>query len=90
MKTGALPNDPDLKRAMLAIKYTFNIKDEIQLIKKEDILAEHPDIPMDDLDAFVCTFAGPLAANAQAGGEHPHEPLVQSEYDPYDPERLAA
>lgn len=90
LKTGAIPADAQLKTAMLSIKYTFNKNDQIQLVSKEDILADHPDVILDDLDALALTFGGPLAANANAGGDFPHEPLVQSEYNPYDPERLAA
>jgi len=90
LKSGALPLDPELKRAMLAIRYTFNVRDEIQLTSKEDILDEHPDLVLDDLDALCLTFGGPLTANANAGGDYPHESIVISEYDPYDPERMVA
>ena len=84
LKSGMLPIDPDLRTAMLAIRYTFNKQDEIQLVSKEDIMEDNPGIIMDDLDAFVLTFAGPLARNAFAGGDHPHAPLVATEYDPYN------
>ena len=40
LATGALPNDPDLKRQMMAIRYTFNAKDEIILERKEDLVDE--------------------------------------------------
>lgn len=90
LKTGALPKDPELKQAMLAIQYTFNKKDEIQLMSKEDIMEENPEIQLDDLDALVLTFAYPVAAHANAGGEHQQKPLVQSEYDPFSPERMVA
>jgi hypothetical protein len=90
IKTGALPLDSELKKAMLAIRYTFNKKDEIQLIAKEDILADNPNIALDDLDALALTFGGPVAANANAGGDFPHKPQVISEYDPYSPERMMA
>jgi hypothetical protein len=90
LKTGALPPDPALKTAMLAIKYTFNKLDAIQLISKEDLMDDNPGLVLDDLDALFCTFGGPLAANANAGGDHPQKPLVESEYDPYSPERMLA
>jgi hypothetical protein len=90
LSSGALPNDADLRRAMLAIKYTFNKKDEIQLTSKEDILDENPGLLLDDLDALVLTFAGPLAASAQAGGEFPHRDLVVTEWNPFEPERMVA
>ena len=90
MKTGALPYSSELRTAMLAIKYTFNKKDEIQLISKEDLLDENSDLELDDLDALCLTFGGPLARNADAGGEHPHKPVVEFEYDPYAAERMSA
>lgn len=90
LKGGALPPDPELKKAMLAIKYTYNKKDEIILASKEDIISDNPGLILDDLDALALTFGGPLAANLSAGGEFPHKPLVESEYDPYSPERMLA
>eukprot|EP00918_Siedleckia_nematoides_P098320 GHVU01215187.1.p1 GENE.GHVU01215187.1~~GHVU01215187.1.p1 ORF type:complete len:511 (-),score=75.74 GHVU01215187.1:178-1710(-) len=90
LKSGMLPIDPDLRTAMLAIRYTFNKADEIQLVSKEDIMEDNPGISLDDLDAFVLTFGGPLARNLDAGGDHPHRPLVETEYDPYAPERMLA
>lgn len=90
IKSGALPLDPEQKTAMLAIKYTFNKQDAIQLISKEDLLDETPNLVLDDLDALALTFGGPLAANINAGGDFPHKPLVESEWNPYDPERMVA
>jgi hypothetical protein len=90
MKGGALPNDPELRTALLAIKYSFNVRDEIILISKEDIMEEHPGISLDDVDALVLTFAYPLAGHAYAGGEHMKKDNVESEYDPYAPERMVA
>lgn len=91
LKTGSLPDDPELKRQMLAIRYTFNNKDEIILERKEDLLDEDGNgISVDDIDALVLTFAHPVAANAYAGGEHPAPAQVEIEYDPYSPERMVA
>jgi hypothetical protein len=91
LRTGAIPNDPELRRQMLAIKYTFNKKDEIILERKEDLVDEDGNgISLDDIDALVLTFAHQLSRNASAGGDHPHTPNVISEYDPYSPERMAA
>jgi hypothetical protein len=88
-KTGMLPvkgseGADDLRTAMLAIKYTFNKNDEIQLISKEDLMEENPGLCLDDLDALCLTFGGPLAASLDGGGDYPHQQLVQSEYDPYE------
>ena len=90
LKTGAIPADPSLRTAMLAIRYTFNIRDEIQLVPKTDLLADHPDLVLDDLDALALTFGGPLALNAYAGGDYPHPDPVVTEYDPFSPDRMAA
>jgi hypothetical protein len=89
MKTGALPPDPNLKTAMLAIRYTVPEKSgAIQLVSKDDLLADNPNLVLDDLDALALTFGGPLAANANAGGDFPHEDLVISEWNPFSPERM--
>jgi hypothetical protein len=93
MKTGMLPASPDLRTAMLSIKYTFNKKDEIQLISKEDLLDENPDLDLDTLDAFVLTFGGPLARNPDAGGPHQEfkaHDMAECEYNPYDEKRMLA
>jgi len=50
-KPAFLPNDADLRNAMLAIRYTFNRNDEIQLVAKEELLADNPGLILDDLDA---------------------------------------
>jgi hypothetical protein len=91
LKTGALPPDPNLKTAMLAIRYTVPEKSgAIQLVSKDDLLADNPGLVLDDLDALALTFGGPLAANANAGGDFPHENLVISEWNPFSPERMVA
>jgi hypothetical protein len=90
VKVGALPADPKLKEAMLAIRYTINKQDAVQLVSKEDLHSENPGLVLDDLDALALTFGGPLAANDRAGGEFPRAELVVSEWDPFDPERMVA
>ncbi len=90
LRGGFLPHDYELRKAMLAIRYTFNKKDEIILTPKEDILDDNPGLILDDLDALALTFGGPLIANDNAGGDHPHKPLIISDYDPYDHERMWA
>lgn len=82
LKTGMIPNDPALLKQFHAIKYTINRRDEIQLISKEDMLKLDPDLELDDIDAFVLTFAHALAAHENAGGEHLRKPMVEHEYDP--------
>jgi len=89
LRTGAIPNEPELRTALLSIRYTHNVRDEILLIAKEDILDENPDILMDDIDALALTFAYPLASHAYAGGDHPQQPIVQHEYNPFSDEWMA-
>jgi|SRR6516162_64884 len=79
---GCLPEEADFKRQFASIKYTLNRRDEIQLISKEDMLRLDPDLELDDIDAFVLTFAHALEPHASAGGEGPHRPLIETEYDP--------
>lgn len=91
LKSGALPLDPELRRQMLAIRYTYNNKDEIILERKEDLVDEDGNgIALDDIDALVLTFAHPISPNTSAGGDYPHKPEVESEWDPYAPERMLA
>lgn len=93
LKSGMLPADDTLRTAMLAIRYTFNKRDEIQLTSKEDLLDDNPGLILDDLDALALTFGGPVARNPYAGGEFAHltKPnVVEHEYDPYSAERMAS
>lgn len=90
LKTGALPEEPELRKQFASIRFTFNKKMEIQLISKEDMLKLDPDLELDDIDAFVTTFAHALAQHERAGGDHPAKPLVETEYDPFATERMVA
>jgi hypothetical protein len=90
LKTGAIPNDPDLKAQLVGPTYTYTLqKNEIQLERKEDMMRRKLDSP-DLADALALTFAMPVAQHAHAGGEFPMKPLVESEYNPFDKDRLAA
>lgn len=83
LKSGAIPQDADLKAQLIGPTYTYTIKNEIQLEKKEDMMRRGLDSP-DLADALALTFAMPVAAHQGAGGEGPGKPLVESEYDPFD------
>ncbi len=89
IRIGALPNDPDLKEQLIAPKYSFNIRNEIILESKEEMMRRGVASP-DRADALALTFAYPLAAHEHAGGEAPRKPAVEHEYDPYAPERMIA
>lgn len=89
IRTGALPNEADLRKQLLSITYTLNPRDEIVLTSKEVMMREGKDSP-DDVDALCTTFAYPLAAHAGAGGEWPRKQEVESDYNPYSTERMVA
>lgn len=82
IKVGALPNDPELKAQLIGPTYTFNIRNEIQLESKEDMMKRGVESP-DRGDALALTFAYPLANHAFAGGDRPKKPSVEFEYDPF-------
>ena len=74
---------------MLAIRYTFNKADQIQLVSKEDLLDDNSNLVLDDLDALALTFGGPLAANRFAGGPHRKpDDNVEWDYNPYESEHM--
>lgn len=89
LRGGAIPDDPDLRAQLVGPTYTLNLRNEIQLERKEDMVKRGLESP-DLADALALTFAYPVASHADAGHEGPHEPLVQSEYDPFSAERMAA
>jgi len=87
--TGAIEDSQDLRDQLVAPTYGFNARDEIQLERKADMRARGVASP-DWADALCLTFAFPVVPNFDAGGEHPHKPLVEVEYDPFAPERMWA
>ena len=83
MRSGALPNDPDVRKQLLSITYTFNPKDEIILTSKEVMMREGKPSP-DDVDALATTFAYPLEQKPVRYGGYPVEvPQDRGEYHPY-------
>lgn len=89
LKTGAISAEADLRAQLIGPTYTYNLRNEIQLEKKEDMMKrglESPDLG----DGLALTFAYPVAAHAGAGGDGPQKPLVESEYNPFDEKRMAA
>lgn len=82
LRNGALPPDPDLRKQLLSITYTFNNRDEILLTSKEVMMREGKDSP-DDIDALALTFALPLEPkSSRTGFVFPEDP-VKTEYHPY-------
>jgi len=86
---GAIPIIPDLRAQLVGPTYTYNLRNEIQLEKKEDMMRrglDSPDLP----DGLALTFAMPVAKHAHAGSDAPQKPLVETEYNPFDKERMVA
>jgi hypothetical protein len=86
LKGGCIPDDPELRAQLVGPMYGFNLRDEIQLEKKEDMKDRGLSSP-DRADALVLTFAYPVAPRAlqDLPGS---KPLVESEYNPFSPERM--
>ena len=89
LKTGSLPNDPELKEQLIGPLYSYNIRNEIVLESKEDMMRRGISSP-DRADALALTFAYPLSAHANAGREGPQKPIVEYEYDPFSKARMEA
>jgi len=89
LKTGAIPNLADLKAQLVGPLYTYNLRNEILLEKKEEMTRRGLDSP-DLADALALTFALPVAAHAFAGDAGPGKPLVETDWDPFSPERMVA
>ena len=89
LKIGAIPHEADLKAQLVGPTYTYNLRNEIILEKKEDMMKRGLDSP-DIADALALTFALPVANHANAGDVFPQGPLVESEYNPFAPERMVA
>lgn len=89
IKGGAIPNDPELKAQLVGPTYTYNIRNEIQLESKEDMMKRGIASP-DRADALALTFAYPLVSHALAGGEGPRKQVVEYEYDPFSQARMVA
>lgn len=87
LKGGCLPFDPELTAQLTNVEYGFNLRNEIQLEKKEDMKKRGLDSP-DIADALALTFSFPVQPNIDAGHEGPHEDLVQTDYDPFSKEMV--
>ena len=87
LRMGSIPPDADLRAQLVGPTYTYNLKNEIQLEKKEDMMKrglESPDIA----DGLALTFAFPVNKLMNAGGDYPQKPLVEWDYNPYENKRM--
>lgn len=90
LKGGAIPSDQQLRLELVAPEYGYNSNNEIQLEKKEDMKKRGLSSP-DIADGLALTFAYPVVPHALAGREGAdREPLVQSDYDPFHQQHMAA
>lgn len=88
LKGGAIPDDPDLRAQLIGPSYTLNLRSEIQLERKEDMMKRGLESP-DLADALALTFSYPVASNHNAD-RHGSKPKIEIEYNPYAQERMLA
>lgn len=81
LKGGAILDDPELAADLTGVEYGYNVRNEIQLERKEDMKKRGLASP-DYGDALALTFAYPVMPSLQAGGAHAPASNVTSEYDP--------
>jgi phage terminase large subunit len=87
LKTGSIPDDPELKAELTGREYGFDLHNAIRLEKKEDMKKRGLSSP-DNADGLALTFAYPVAdlpggtrfADGRVGA--PGAVAVQSDYDP--------
>lgn len=83
LKTGTIWDDAQLREEICAPEYGYNVRNEIQLERKEDMKRRGKASP-DIADALALTFAYPVIPSAIAGHEFAGgKSLVESEYDPF-------
>ena len=93
LEVGCLPADGPLRQQyrdeLTGPEYGFNVRDEIQLERKEDMKKRGIASP-DLADALALTFAYPVMPNIYSGGEWaaltgPKQPISEgTDYDPFD------
>ncbi len=69
LKGGAIEDSLTLETDLTGVEYAYNIRNEVQLEKKEDMKKRGLASP-DEGDALALTFSYDVAPNAQAGGTH--------------------
>jgi len=88
LKTGAIPDDPELVAELMGREYGFDLHNAIRLEKKEDMKRRGLSSP-DNADGLALTFAYPVADlpdETQFGvggaGLAFHSASIESDYDP--------
>ena len=77
-----LPEDEDLKTDLTGVEYGYNIRNEIQLERKEDMKKRGLSSP-DMADALALTYAIPVHHSARAGYDGANYQQAKHEYDPF-------
>jgi hypothetical protein len=77
-----LPDDEDLKTDLTGVEYGYNIRNEIQLERKEDMKKRGLSSP-DMADALALTYALPVSPNQRAGYDGAQYSQPQGDYDPF-------
>lgn len=91
LKDGSIPDISDFRDQLCGVEYGFNIRNEIQLERKEDMKKRLGPFASPDIgDALALTFAYPVVAHSMAGREGIMPAQVVSEYDPMDVRRIYA
>lgn len=89
LKTGAIPDDPELKGELTGREYGFDLHNALRLEKKEDMKKRGLSSP-DNADGLALTFAYPVADLPEETRFKPGDGtsvaaavVIQSDYDPY-------
>jgi len=77
-----LPDDEDLKTDLTGVEYGYNLRNEIQLERKEDMKKRGMSSP-DMADALALTYALPVHHSSRAGYDGAQFDKPQGEYDPF-------
>lgn len=88
LRTGSIPDDPELLAELTGREYGFDLHNAIRLEKKEDMKKRGLSSP-DNADGLALTFAYPVAnlpgeTQFEAGGGPPgfRAVTLESDYDP--------
>lgn len=81
LEIGCLEQDEDVAIDLTSVEYGFNIRDQVQLEKKEDMKKRGLSSP-DDGDALALTFAYPVPEFVDQGPSKHNE--ARRSYNPYD------
>lgn len=85
LKTGSIPDDPELRAELTGRQYGYNPNTEIVLERKDDMRKRGLSSP-DNADGLALTFAYPVAdlpVESRFGGLGVVDHRVESDYDPH-------